>query len=54
MANVIIKTDEQKANTAKVLKDFGYNNSANREKREYAECIARKSNEAIKEMEGKK
>lgn len=48
MANIIIKTDERKANETRILKDFGGN--ATKERREYAECIAAKSNEALAEM----
>ena len=55
MANVIIKTDQQKAAEAKILKDFGQNpSSATREQREYAQEIARRTIELKKEMEAKR
>lgn len=42
MANVIIKTEEQKNHEAKVLSSFGVNhNTATNEQREYAREISR-------------
>jgi len=55
MANIIIKSDERKAQGAKILRDFGYDpRSASKEIREYADATAQRSREAIKEMEGKR
>ena len=55
MANVIIKNSERQSMTNKVLKDFGYNGSnASKQTREYAECVAQKSYEAIKKAEAKR
>lgn len=55
MANVIIKSSERQSMTNKVLKDFGYSGSnASKQTREYAECVAQKSHEAIKRAEAKK
>lgn len=52
MPNIIIKTDEQRSKENKILNDFGYNpEEADRSTREYAETAARKTTEAIKEME---
>lgn len=47
MANVIIKSDERRAFENKVMRDFGGGGTA--QSREYAECIAARSAEAIKE-----
>lgn len=49
MANIIIKTDERRAYEDRVRRDFGGADTA--EHREYAECIAARTNEAIKEMD---
>lgn len=51
MANVIIKTDERKAYENKVLNDFGGNGT--KERMEYAECIAARTNEAMAVMRRK-
>lgn len=54
MANVIIKTDEQRARENQILKDFGHSpNTADKAAREYAETTARRTMEAYKEMEAK-
>lgn len=55
MANIIIKNTERQERTNKVLRDFGYNSSnADKQAREYAECVAQKSHEAVKKAEGLK
>lgn len=55
MANVIIKSSERQEMINKVLKDFGHNSSsADKQTKEYAECIAQKSYEAMKRAEGSK
>ena len=52
MANVIIKTDEQKAYEAKILKSYGVNpQRATAEQRECAREISRHTAEIKKEME---
>lgn len=52
MANVIIKSSERQEMTNKVLKDFGHSgSSADKQTREYAECVAQRSQEAIKRAE---
>lgn len=54
MANIIIKTDEQRARENQILKDFGYSpKTADKATREYAEATARRTMEAYKEMEAK-
>lgn len=46
MANVIIKTEEQKNHEAKVLSSYGINyNAATSEQREYAREISRQTAE---------
>lgn len=46
MANVIIKTDEQKSHEAKVLSSYGINpQTATKEQREYAREISRQTAE---------
>ena len=46
MANVIIKTEEQKSHEAKVLASYGLNyNTATSEQREYAREISRQTAE---------
>lgn len=55
MANIIIKTDEQREREKIILRDFGYSsNTSSVEQREYAETAARKISEAYKEMEAKR
>lgn len=55
MANVIIKSSERQERTNRVLRDFGHNiSTANKQTREYAECIAQRSHEVIKKTEGLK
>lgn len=52
MANIIIKSDERRADEARVMEQFGQNcRAATSETREQAECIAAKTREAFKEME---
>ncbi|HOQ07229.1 MAG TPA: hypothetical protein PLP87_05390 [Clostridiales bacterium] len=52
MANVIIKTDEQKAREAMILKSYGVNpERATAEQRECAREISRHTAEIKKEME---
>lgn len=53
MANIIIKTDEQREREKIILRDFGYSSNASAEEREYAETAARRISEAYKEMEAK-
>ncbi len=54
MANVIIKTDQQKAAEAKILIDFGKSpSSATKQQREYAQEIARRTIEIKEGMGGK-
>ena len=51
MANVIIKTDEQKAHEAKVLASYGVNpQTANKEQRECAREISRQTAEFERRM----
>ena len=46
MANVIIRTDEQKAHESKVLASYGINSqTATKEQREYAREISRQTAE---------
>ena len=52
MANVIIKSDERKAQTAAVLKAYGVGcGKATAAQREAAEHIAVRSNEAYRELQ---
>ncbi len=54
MANIIIKTDEQREREKTILRDFGYSgDTSSAEAREYAETAARRISEAYKEMEAK-
>lgn len=49
MAYIIIKTDEQKEREKQMLKDFGYDPKySNNEKKELAEIIARRTDEALR------
>ena len=50
MANVIIKSDERKANTAAVLQAYGVRGNATASQREAAEHIAVRSQEAYAEL----
>lgn len=50
MANVIIKSDERKANTAAVLQAYGVRGNATASQREAAEHIAVRSKEAYREL----
>lgn len=51
MANVIIKSDERKAYENRVHNEFCGNGT--KEHREYAECIAARTQEALAEMKRK-
>lgn len=52
MAHIIIKSEERRAREEKVLRDFGHDPSrADAQNREYAEEIASRTTEALKEME---
>ena len=56
MANVIIKSDERKAQETAVMRSFGASDS-DKQAREYAACVAARTNEAtneLKRMEGNK
>lgn len=48
--NVIIKSDERRANEAYVLQTFGKGASVDAQSREAAECIAAKTNEAMNQL----
>ena len=51
MANVIIKTDGQKAHESKVLASYGVNpQTATKEQREYAREISRQTAEIERKM----
>ena len=51
MANVIIKTDEQKAHEARVLASYGVSEqNATKEQREYAREISRQTAEIERRM----
>ena len=50
-ANVIIKNDERKAQTAAVLKAYGLSRSANANQKEAAEHIAVRSQEAYRQLQ---
>lgn len=51
MANVIIKDDERRSQIDQTLKDYGINpSSASKEQRDMADCISRKTGEAIQNM----
>lgn len=57
MANIIIKSDERRAQESHVLKSFGKGGSTSRADREAAECVAARTQEAygqLKKMEGDK
>ncbi len=49
MANIIIKSDEHKADVQRVMQSFGID-PRNAEGREHAECIAARSREAYNEL----
>lgn len=52
MANVIIKSEDNRRRENKILRDFGHNpRTANKATRELAEATARKTTEAINRME---
>lgn len=48
--NVIIKSDERRANEAYVLQTFGKGAIEDAQSREAAECIAAKTNEAMNQL----
>lgn len=52
MANVIIKSDERRAQEAQILKQFngGHNGNSERQNREYAEEINARMNEVKREV----
>ena len=51
MANVIIRDEDRIRQTNQTLRDYGINPSmANKEQIDMADCIACKSNEAIKDL----
>lgn len=50
-ANVIIKSDERKAQTAAVLKAYGVKGQASANQREAAEHIAVRSQEAYRQLQ---
>jgi len=50
MANIIIKSDERRAQTAAVLKSYGVVGTASANQREAAEHIAVRSQEAYREL----
>jgi len=51
MANVIIKSDERKAQTEAVLKAYGVSGPASANQREAAEHIAVRSQEAYRQLQ---
>lgn len=57
MANIIIKSEERRAQESYVLKSFGKGSNAGSADREAAECVAARTQEAygqLKKMEGDK
>ena len=51
MASVIIHNDERKAQANQTLRDYGIDpNKASSYQRDMADCVAQKSNEAIREL----
>lgn len=51
MANIIIHSDERKEEVNRTLRDYGINpENATKMQRDMADCIACKSNEAIKDL----
>lgn len=51
MANIIIKSDEQREREKIILRDFGCSSNASAEEKEYAETAARRIEEAYEKME---
>lgn len=51
MVNIIIKSDERKAQTNAVLKSYGVLGTASANQREAAEHIAMRSQEAYKQLQ---
>jgi len=57
MANIIIKSEERRAQENYALRSFGKGRNASRADREAAECVAARTQEAygqLKKMEGDK
>ena len=55
MANIIIKTDEQRAHEAKVLNSYGVNpKTATSEQREYAREISRQTADIERRMKNER
>lgn len=51
MANVIIHGDERKAQANQTLRDYGINpERATKAQREMADCVAQKTNEALRTL----
>ena len=51
MANIIIHSDERKAEANRTLRDYGINpERATKEQRDMADCVAQKTGEAYKEL----
>lgn len=51
MANIIIHSDERKAETNRTLRDYGINpEHATKAQRDMADCVAQKTGEACREL----
>lgn len=50
MANVIIKSEERKAQEAAVMRSFGAS-ASDKQAREYAACITARTNEAAQKLQ---
>ena len=51
MANIIIHSDERKAETIRTLRDYGINpEHATKAQRDMADCVAQKTGEACREL----
>lgn len=51
MANVIIHSDERKAEVNRTLRDYGINpDRATKEQKDMADCIAHKTSEAYRKL----
>lgn len=53
MANVIIKNEERKSDTERIMKSYGVNHN-NQAMREAAEIVAARTNEAIRMAENRR
>lgn len=53
MANVIIKSEERRADVERIMKSYGVNNN-NQAMREAAEIVAARTNEAVKMAENRR